>query len=121
MKGVSILSILVLMLAASCQKKPDTFVFVYVEDINGNRVAGASVSLRGQPSDSVYVNKLTMYDLDGVTDAEGKALFRFTEFYQKGSDGFAILGVGALSGTQLGSGLVKLIEAETSEVTIVIQ
>jgi len=121
MKGVNFILLILLFMEMGCKKKPDTYVFVYVEDVSGNRVQNASVSLRGQPSDSVYANKVTLHNLDGITDNDGKALFKFTEFYQQGPDGFAILSVNVALGTQVGTGLVKLLEAETSEVTVVIQ
>jgi hypothetical protein len=105
----------------SCEKKKDTFVRVYVTDSSGNSVPDANVRLYGQPSDTVYVSEVSLYDLEEVTDSDGKAVFSFSEFYQSGPDGFAILKAEVTSTLGTGSGLVKLIESETSDISITVE
>jgi hypothetical protein len=106
---------------SACQRDRESMVQVTVTDSTGVAVPDAVVRLSGQPSDTIYVNKLTLYDLEQTTTASGIALFTFTEFYQQGPDGFAILKVDVTSGVGTGHSLVKLTEGETSRVTVTVQ
>lgn len=116
-----IVYIFVVLIPLGCKKAPDAFVEVIVTDSLGLAIQGANVALMGQSSDSVYSNQISRYELSGTTNASGVAIFRFTEFYQQGPDGFAILKVDVNAGSRSGSGLVKLVEAETSSITIIAQ
>lgn len=103
----------------SCNKEnPESFVHVRVEDKSGNPITGADVRLYGEPSDTVYVNSLSLYDLNATTDDSGLAIFRFTDFYDQGSTGFAVLRIEVSKDTLSGESFVTIREDETVEQTV---
>ena len=107
---------------SSCnEEKPDSQVRITVKDASGNPVVNATVRLEGQPSDSVYVDRLSLYDLEQKTGSTGIAVFVFNDFYDQGDNGFAVLNVEATDGSITTTGHVKVVEDETVEQTIVLQ
>lgn len=105
-------------LFSSCEEPKDTRVEVTVLDASGQPVEGALVNLEGEPSDSVYAHRLSLYDLDESTNPSGVAAFIFSDFYDQGDNGFAVLSVTVTKDTLEGAGYVKVIEEETQTVTI---
>ena len=106
-----------------CYEMEDTIANVYVvRDFDGEE----------QPVDAAYVRLYAVgdgsdprFDVTEQTTAEGFASFNFSEFYVAGQAGFAVLDVEVWRGTgasQLtGTGLIKIVEMQTNEVTITVE
>ncbi len=105
----------------SCEKPQDTEVRITVKNANGDVIPGATVHMYGEPSDTVYVNRLSLYDLTETTNDGGYAVFNFNDFYGQGDNGFAVLKVDVNNGSLTGSGNVTIRENETQEVEIIIE
>lgn len=105
----------------ACEKPADTEVRITVKNANGDVVEGATVHMYGESSDTVYVNRLSLYDLSQTTNDGGYAVFNFNDFYGQGDNGFAVLKVDVDQGSLTGSGHATIRENETQEIEIVIQ
>lgn len=105
---------------SSCEKPVDSQVRITVKDNAGNELSGIVVKLYGESTDSVYVNKLSLYDLEETTNDGGLVVFDFNDFYDQGDNGFAILTVEVARDTNIYKSLVKVIEGETisKEITL---
>lgn len=78
----------------SCHKTKDTTVEIFVENEIGAPVPGASVRLFGESS--VTEENLPgeiILDDTRFTDAEGRAFFDYSDYYEDGQAGFAVLSV----------------------------
>ena len=95
----------------ACQpEKNPTEIRLQVVDTSGNAVVGATVHLYGQPSDTVYVNSLSLYDREEVSGEGGWVVFNFDEHYDQGHNGFAVLTVDVVKDTLAGETLVRIAE-----------
>jgi hypothetical protein len=56
-----------------------------------------------------------------VTNGTGKVSFDFTDYYQEGQAGFAVLDIEASKGSLEGEGIIKIEEMKTNEETVVIE
>lgn len=101
---------------AACNKEEPTTAIVHVKMADGTPVPGAVVKLFGNPAyplaDPTRLNKET------TTNSSGKAEFDYTDFYEQGQSGFAVLDIECRLDTLLGEGIIKIIEEETSEETV---
>lgn len=105
---------------SSCEKPVDSQVRITVKDASGSTIEGLVVRLYGESTDSVYVNKLSLYDLEETTNEGGIAVFNFNDFYDQGDNGFAILTVEVAQDTNVYKSLVKVSEGETISKEIVL-
>lgn len=85
--------------------------------------SGAQVRLYGQPANltSANASQELRIDLTAVTDAEGRAYFDLSEFYDGGQTGLAILNVDMMKGSLERSGFIQVIEQEVNEETFFLQ
>ena len=106
------------LLLAGCYEMDETIANVYVVREQGGLeipVPDADVRLfafgggLGEPR----------FDITQVTSDEGFTSFNFSEFYVAGQAGFAVLDVECSKGALSGTGLIKIVEMETSEVVVV--
>ncbi len=106
----------------SCFKVEDTIATITVVNEQGTPVPGAEVNLynfgnqEDLPRDPIYDETNVQ-----ITNGSGKASFNFTDDYQAGQSGFAVLEIIVTKGTLLGEGIIKIEEQEITEETITIE
>lgn len=100
----------------SCRKKQDTIAVIHVMDSSNQAVAGAEVKLiftatsgSGSPVRDPKVS---------TTDASGNATFNCNDIYQLGQCGVAVCDVQVTSGSDSGTGIIKVEQETTSEETV---
>ncbi|MFM7668381.1 MAG: hypothetical protein ACKO7D_09385 [Bacteroidota bacterium] len=101
----------------ACVKIKPTTAIIYVKKPDGSMCSGAQVRLYGQPANitSANASQELRIDLNAVTDAEGRAYFDLSEFYDGGQTGLAILNVDMMKGSLERSGFIQIIEQEVNE------
>jgi len=111
-------------LLAGCYEMDETIANIYVVRDEGGvevPVSDAEVRLYALGSlDEDFVGE-PRFDTTQVTTNEGFTSFNFSSFYVAGQAGFAVLDVECTKGALSGSGLIKIVEMETSEVTVVME
>jgi hypothetical protein len=105
-------------LSLSCNREEDTIAEIVVVTLEGSRVAGADVRLFGQGTeDDVEAGDIAIDEMR-ITNANGIAEFDFTDDYEPGQSGFAILNVEITfetpDSTSFLEGIIKVVEEETT-------
>jgi|LauGreDrversion4_2_1035121.scaffolds.fasta_scaffold1036109_2 hypothetical protein len=110
-------------LFSACVKIKPTTAIIYVKQPDGTMCSGAVVRLYGQPANNTSANasQELRIDLNGLTDAEGRAYFDLSQFYDGGQTGLAILNVDIKKGSLERSSFIQIIEQEVNEETIFLQ
>jgi hypothetical protein len=103
---------------SSCAKEEPTVAVVYVKDANGDPVQGATVRLYGTPSQSPPPANAIALDTTLTTNSSGSVTVDYSDYYQLGQAGFAVLDIEAYKGALYGVGIIKIEEQKTTEVTI---
>ena len=117
---ILIISSLFLFGVSSCQTEAPTLVKILIVDENGTPIPGASVRLH--PSPTITPHGAIVIDRTAITDAEGYALFDFSDMYNLGQSGFAVLDIEVNSDdTLFGQGIIKVVEERLSEEQVIIQ
>ena len=105
-------------LLPSCTKEKPTVARITVMKEDGTLVKDAYVKLFANPlvplGDPNRLTKESETDLDGLVE------FDYSEFYEQGQSGFAVLDILCTYDTLVGEGIIKIVEEETSEETVVI-
>jgi len=115
-----------IIIGASCNKEEDTIAEITVVNQEGTRVAGAEVRMFGQGTldDEEQVGDIAI-DRTVFTNSNGVAEFDFTDDYEPGQSGFAILNVEVVfdspTGISTADGVLKVVEEETSRKTFVLE
>ena len=112
------------LLLAGCFEMDETIANVYVVREEGGveiPVSDAEVRLYALGSLDEDVVGDPRFDTTQVTTDEGFTSFNFSSFYVAGQAGFAVLDVECTKGSLAGTGLIKIVEMETSEVTVVME
>lgn len=78
---------------SSCYKTKDTTAEVFVKNASGAPVPGASVRLFGESTLSNQDAGEIIHDRTEYTDGDGRAFFDYTDFFEAGQAGFAVLSV----------------------------
>lgn len=103
---------------SACNKEKPTKAIIIVKDQAGNVVPNAAVRLFANPSfplgDPTRLNK------ESTTSSSGRAEFDYTDFYKKGQAGFAVLDIQATKDDFVGEGIIKILEEEENEETVVL-
>jgi hypothetical protein len=115
-------AVLFVILSACVKIKPTTAI-IYVKKPDGTMCSGAVVRLYGQPANitSANASQELRIDLNAVTDAEGRAYFDLSQFYDGGQTGLAILNVDIMKGSLEQSSFIQVIEQEVNEETFFLQ
>lgn len=103
---------------SSCNKEEPTIAVVVVQYEDGTPVVGATVKLFADPT--FPLGDPNRLDKENSTDAAGRAEFDYTDFYEQGQSGFAVLDILATRDTLLGEGIIKIIEEETAEEIVIL-
>lgn len=104
------------LLCQSCFKVEETIASVRVFNEAGTPIPGASVRLYKIGNDGP-----TRFDTIQFTNGSGIASFNFSEDYEAGQSGFAVLDIEVFKGSLAGSGIIKIEEQETTEETVIIE
>ena len=103
-----------------CKKRKDTIAKVIVKDgTTQSVVAGATVIIYGQSTENKQ-GKVVVGDTT-TTNGSGEAIFNFSDLYQSGQAGVAVLNIDARKNNASGSGIIKVEEEETSQEVVFIQ
>ena len=105
-------------LLSSCNKEKDTIAIITVEDEDGYILPGAYVKLYANPTFPIGDPSRLMQEK--MTDAQGRATFDYTDFYKQGQAGFAVLDIVSFRDSMVGQGIIKILEEETNEETVVL-
>ena len=103
----------------SCDKEEDTIAVVRIVAVTGVPIEGVNVRLYPEPSD-VQANELIL-EVEQLTNAAGEAVFDFTENYEQGQAGFAVLNIEATQDTSAVEGIIKIDPEVTNEQVLVLQ
>ena len=108
----------------SCNPEEDTIAEIIVVTPEGSRVPGAEVRMFGQGTiDDDQVGDIAI-DRIQFTNSNGVAEFDYTEQYEPGQSGFAILDVEITfetpDSTSFVNGIMKVVEEETTSKTFVL-
>lgn len=116
---VMLVAILTVGMMSSCRKESPTVAVITVVDTSGTTFQGATVRLYPVPTVSPHPG-ITIDDTL-ITDIDGKATFDYTDRFNLGQAGFAVLDIKAWSGdTLLGTGIIKIVAEETSTETAIL-
>lgn len=107
-----------LFMASSCNKKKDTIAKIHVKNSQNQLVPDCRVILKGECTPPC-TGTVDWYDTT-YTNAMGEAIFNFTERYQKGMAGVAILKIEAKKDAETGTGIIKIEEEKINEETVFI-
>ncbi|MGV6860681.1 MAG: hypothetical protein ACWA41_02865 [Putridiphycobacter sp.] len=116
----SLLSGLLMAGLFSCRKEAPTVAVITVVDTSGAPFPNAMVRL--YPTPSVNPHPGIIIDDTLYTDNSGVATFDYTDMYNLGQAGFAVLDIEARSGDSLyGEGIIKVEAEVTSNETVILQ
>ena len=104
---------------SGCKKDQQTIATITVVNADGEAVPGASVRLYAVSSETPAPPQDVRFDTTQVTNGTGKVSFDFTDYYQEGQAGFAVLDIEAKKGSLEGEGIIKIEEMKTNEETVV--
>ena len=106
----------------SCRKESPTLARILVVDTNGDPCANAKVHLFPTPTIPPPHGAIVIDDVLW-TDAEGYVIFDYSENYNLGQAGFAVLNIEVFSTdeTLYGEGIIKIEEEKMNDETVIIQ
>lgn len=117
---VMLVAILTVGMMTSCRKESPTVAVITVVDTSGAVFSGAMVRL--YPTPTVNPHPGITIDDTLVSDSDGKATFDYTDRFNLGQAGFAVLDIEIRSGDTLyGTGIIKIEAEATSDETVVLQ
>ncbi|MFD1552796.1 hypothetical protein DNU06_08480 [Putridiphycobacter roseus] len=109
----------------SCKKEDPTTATIAVVDTAGNVVENALVRL--YPTPSVNPHPTIIIDDTLYTNFEGKCTFDYTESFNLGQAGFAVLDIEVLminktdgEDSLRGTGIIKIVPEEANEESVII-
>lgn len=104
----------------SCRKESPTVAVITVLDTSG--IAFPNAMVRLYPTPTINPHPGIIIDDTLYTDNSGQATFDYTDMYNLGQAGFAVLDIEVRSGDTLyGTGIIKIEAEETSEETVILQ
>ncbi len=113
--------LMVLVAVSGCKKDQQTIATITVVNADGETVPGASVRLYAVSSQTPPPPNEPRFDTTQVTNGTGKVSFDFSDYYEEGQAGFAVLDIEASKGSLEGEGIIKIEEMKTNEETVVIE
>ena len=113
--------LMVLVAVSGCKKDQQTIATITVLNADGETVPGASVRLYAVSSQTPPPPNEPRFDTTQVTNGTGKVSFDFSDYYEEGQAGFAVLDIEASKGSLEGEGIIKIEEMKTNDETVVIE
>ncbi|MBX2972736.1 MAG: hypothetical protein KF797_06510 [Flavobacteriales bacterium] len=104
----------------ACNKEKPTTVVITVKDPAGRLASGVAVKLYANPTVPLKPD-LTRLQKEGTTRANGQIEFDYSEFFEQGQAGFAVLDILAEKDTLFAEGIIKILEEETNEQTLILE
>ena len=105
--------------AGSCRKEGETVAKIEVVDTGGVALSGAMVRLYPEPT--IDEHGAIVIDDTVFTGVDGVASFDFSDNYNLGQAGVAVLNIEVRRGDTLyGEGIIKIEQEVTSEETVVV-
>lgn len=101
---------------ASCNKEEPTTAVITVKREDGTPVSDAYVRIFANPP--LPLGDPTRLNKEGYTDGSGQVTFDYTDFYEQGQSGFAVLDLYSTKDTLVGEGIIKILEEEKNEETV---
>jgi hypothetical protein len=103
----------------SCRKESPTIAVITVVDTSG--VAYPNAMVRLYPTPTINPHPGITIDDTLFTDASGQATFDYSDMYNLGQAGFAVLDIEVRSGDTLyGTGIIKVEAEVTSEEKVIL-
>jgi len=104
----------------SCRKEAPTVAVIKVVDTSGTVFPDAMVRL--YPTPTINPHPGIIIDDTLFSDVNGEATFDYTDMYNLGQAGFAVLDIEVRSGDTLyGTGIIKVEAEKTSRETVILQ
>lgn len=103
---------------SACTKEKDTTAIITVIRQDGTTVADANVRLFANPS--FPLGDPSRLDQEKVTNGAGQAEFDYTDFYEQGQSGFAVLDIVCTVDSLVAEGIIKVVEEEINYETVVL-
>jgi len=115
----SALMVALLAFGSACNKEKPTTVIITVKDASGEPVPEAYVRLFANPIPAQDDASRLMKE--AMTTGDGKAEFDYTSFYEQGQAGFAVLDILTFKDSTYAEGIIKVLEEETNEQTLIME
>jgi len=116
---VMLVAILTVGMMTSCRKESPTVAVITVIDTSGAVFYGAMVRL--YPTPTINPHPGITIDDTLYSDIDGKATFDYTDRFNLGQAGFAVLDIEIRSGDTLyGTGIIKIEAEKTSKETVIL-
>lgn len=106
--------------STACNKEKPTIVVITVKDPAGRLVPGADVKLFANPTVPLKPD-LTRMQMEGKTKSNGSVEFDYSHLFEQGQAGFAVLDIYTEKDTLFAEGIIKVLEEETNEQTLVLE
>ena len=116
---VMLVAILTVGMMTSCRKESPTVAVITVIDTSGAVFYGAMVRL--YPTPTINPHPGITIDDTLYSDIDGKVTFDYTDRFNLGQAGFAVLDIEIRSGDTLyGTGIIKIEAEKTSKETVIL-
>ena len=106
--------------STACNKEKPTTVVITVKDLEGHLVPDAYVKLFANPAVPQKPD-LTRLLQEGQTKGNGTVEFDYSGLYEQGQAGFAVLDIYVEKDTLFAEGIIKVLEEETNEQTLILE
>lgn len=104
----------------SCKKKQPTIAKITIVDTAGLEFPDAMVRL--WPDPTIDIHGAVVIDDTAFSNVDGVATFDYTDDFNLGQAGFAVLNIEVRSGDTLyGEGIIKIEPEETTQETVILQ
>ena len=104
----------------ACNKEKPTTVVITVKDVDGSLASGVVVRLFANPTVPLKPD-LTRLLQEGTTKSNGSVEFDYSGLFEQGQAGFAVLDILAERDTMYAEGIIKILEEETNEQTLILE
>lgn len=111
----------VLFALASCKKEEPTIALITVTTVDGAAVEQALVRLYPEPTVEGGNQGELIDEVEQLTNAAGQATFDFSEYYELGQAGFAVLNIEVTKDTLSAEGIIKIDPEVTNMETVIVQ
>jgi len=111
-------AILLLFVPFACKREKDTVAEIIVIDADGSKVADAMVRLYPDP-DFPQLNPILLDDTL-FTGPDGTVIFDYTEHYNLGQAGFAVLDIEVRKDSLYGEGTIRIQSENWNTATMIV-
>ena len=119
---LALIALCIVMSFSACRKEEDTIALIKVRDVEMAPVADAIVTLFADPTNSSGDNVGNVIEeVSQPSNAAGEAIFDFTELYQDGQAGFAVLSILIEKDSLMVEGIIKIDPEVVNEETLILQ